>query len=445
MLYKGCNAALRQEVGQAGENLYFQWVEQHYGDDHRRFVDETARTLRDAGFNAWGGWSMLFTPREGHREIGMPFVEIIPAREQAGIECRLVQPDRDPQTHEQTGWKGAFNVDVFDPLCWERIEAHFRTHYAELTDNPNLVGYFSDNECMYGQPKTDAAWTGRLEDLQTPPQFATLLQRCLAQPEGKPGGDFAWKWVLARHGGSVEKLSRDWQADFANVADFRELTDERGVTLTSDAYSADHAAFTRVYVREYYTQMNAMVRRYDPNHMVMTTRCPAPPGVLALKAMRECFDDGLIDVLAMNSYRDDFHARVEEFSAPTGMPILNGEFNWCSGHFLDWGKYLREEAFTETEKQDIRLRGRMALENAFAHPALIGYTWFKWYSGREFTEDAYGLATDQPFGAVVSNHGELNTFNAPLFRKVHPRLEGIATGETAPFIVDDLGPVQQTC
>jgi hypothetical protein len=34
MIYKGCNAVIRQEVGKAGENMYFQWVEQTYGADH---------------------------------------------------------------------------------------------------------------------------------------------------------------------------------------------------------------------------------------------------------------------------------------------------------------------------------------------------------------------------------------------------------------------------
>ena len=445
MLYKGCNAALRQEVGAAGDNMYFQWVEKEYGPDHRRFIDDTARTLCDAGFNGFGGWSMLFTPREGHREIGMPFVEIVAAREIVGPDCMVVQPDRDEQTGKLIGWKGCFNLDAFDPLCWQRIDRYASQNYAELRDNPNLLGYYSDNECMYGQPHTDAAWTGKLEDLEEPPRCATLLQRYLAQPEGKPGGEFAWKWALERHGGSVEQLARDWGADFSTVADFRAMTNERDVILTSDRYSEDHAEFTRLYVREYYTRMNEIIRRYDPNHMIMTTRCPAPPGVLVLRAMRECWDDGLIDVLAMNSYRDDFYGRLEEFHGPTQMPIMNGEFNWCSGHFLDWGKYLREELFTEDEKAEIRVRGRMALETGFSHPALVGYTWFKWYSGKEFTRDEYGLATDQPFGAVVNNRGEINTFNAPLFREIHPRLERIATGEIEPTVVEGLEPVPQTC
>ena len=283
-----------------------------------------------------------------------------------------------------------------------------------------------------------------MSDLAKPPTAATLLQRCLAQPEGKPAGNFAWNWVLARHGGSIHQLAMDWGEEFLDADAFRALTDQRQRYLASDAYSADHAAFTAVFVREYTARMHQAIRRHDPNHLIMTSRCPAPPGQLVLDAFRSCFDAGLVDVLAMNSYRANFHARLEQFYGSTQMPILNGEFSWCSGHFLDWGKYLREERFDETEMADIRQRGRMALEQAFAHPGLIGYTWFKWYSGKEFTRDAYGMATDQPFGAVVNNAGQINTFNDPLFRLIHARLDGIATGQIKPYSVEGLQPVKQT-
>ncbi|GDY11894.1 hypothetical protein LBMAG53_07720 [Planctomycetota bacterium] len=443
VLYKGCNAVIRQSVGKAGDNRYFQWVEQTYGGDHRRFTDDALAKLRAAGFNGLGGWSFLFTPREGHRERGMPFVEILPAREIAGSEGMLLEPKRDA-SGAIVGTQSSFNIDVFDPEVWNRIDQRCRNEFAELRDNPNLLGYFSDNECTYGQPETDVAWTGKMSDLAKPPTAATLLQRCLAQPEGKPAGNFAWNWVLARHGGSIHQLAMDWGEEFLDADAFRALTDQRQRYLASDAYSADHAAFTAVFVREYTARMHQAIRRHDPNHLIMTSRCPAPPGQLVLDAFRSCFDAGLVDVLAMNSYRANFHARLEQFYGSTQMPILNGEFSWCSGHFLDWGKYLREERFDETEMADIRQRGRMALEQAFAHPGLIGYTWFKWYSGKEFTRDAYGMATDQPFGAVVNNAGQINTFNDPLFRLIHARLDGIATGQIKPYSVEGLQPVKQT-
>ncbi|MCC5829585.1 MAG: hypothetical protein JJU36_09080 [Phycisphaeraceae bacterium] len=421
MIYKGCNAVLRQVPGQAGEYLYFQWVEQRYGDDIASFIADAVAVLREAGFNGFGGWSMLFTPREGHRELGMPFVEIISSRELAGPE-RIV----------------CGNIDVFDEHCWRRIDRRFQESWAELKDNRNLLGYFCDNECMYGQPMTDSAWTGRLSDLDNPPAAPTLLQEYLALPPDRAGHRAAWDWVLQRHDGQMARLARDWQAPFTDPAALRALTHEHRQILTSDGYSRDHVAFTRLYVREYYRRQHEIIRRYDPHHLIMTTRCPAPPEKIVLEEMHACFKDGLIDVLAMNCYRDRFFERIDEFYRVAPMPVLNGEFSWCSGHFLDWGRFLREERFSEEEKEQIRLRGRMALERAFTHPGLIGYTWFKWYSGREFTQDEYGLAKDQPFGAVVNNHGELNTFNAALFRQIHPRLEAIARGGIEPFYVEGL-------
>ena len=426
MIYKGCNGVLRQDVGQAGENLYFQWAEEQYGANLATFVDDATRILKETGFNGWGGWSMLFTPNAGHRDSGLPFVEIINSRELVGKDHMV-----------------GVNLDVFDPDCWRIIEEAFSARWTDLRDHRDLLGYFCDNECMYGQPETDAAWTGKFSDLQKPPSKPTLLQQHLVLPEDRPGGIAAWAWLLARHGNSMKKLTSAWGFSNTGPAALRAAT-EAGLILCSDGYAEDHAAFTRLYVREYYHRMHGMIRAHDPNHMIMTTRLPAPPGMLVLDELRACFADGLIDVLAMNNYRDAFFDRLNEYCADGALPILNGEFNWCSGHFLDWGRYLREERFTEQEMHEIARRGRAALENAFTHPSLIGYTWFKWYSGREFCKDAYGVATDQPFGAVVSNRGEINTFNRPLLQHIHARLDGIAAGTIQPVPVPDLGPVPQT-
>jgi hypothetical protein len=92
----------------------------------------------------------------------------------------------------------------------------------------------------------------------------------------------------------------------------------------------------------------------------------------------------------------------------------------------------------------VRVRAVAALENAFSHPSLIGYTFFKWYCGNEFTKWEYGLDATQPVGGVVTNHGVVNQFNAELFRCLHPRLDGIAAGTLAPVIAEGLEPVPQT-
>jgi len=426
IVYKGCNAVIRQEVGKAGENMYYQWVEQTYGADHKKFIDDAVNTLRKAGFNGFGGWSMLFTPTRGHREIGLPFVEILTPR--ASAKDLLVSG----------------NIDVFDESTWQRIDTMVALSTKGLSDNTNLLGYFCDNESVYGQPATDPAWTGKLSDLSAPLNAPTLLQVYLALPESRPGGAWAWKWLLDRYQGSYEKLQSAWGLTGMDRNEFRKQTNEKKLILTSDAYSADHQAFTYTYVRRYYARMHETIRRYDTNHLIMTTRCPSPPGMHVLREMNACFEDGLIDVLAMNSYRSNLRERIDEFYVHAPLPILIGEFNWASGHFLDWGKFLREEYFSKAEKEQVRRRGRQALEQAFTHPGLIGYTWFKWYSGREFTKDAYGRATDQPFGAVVNNQGKINTFNFPLLRKINRRLEGIATGRLEPYQAKGLTPVVQT-
>ena len=58
------------------------------------------------------------------------------------------------------------------------------------------------------------------------------------------------------------------------------------------------------------------------------------------------------------------------------------------------------------------------------HPALIGYTWYKFCWNP--------VAPDQPGYGLIDQNGVENTFTSPLLREVNARLERIARGEIAP-------------
>jgi hypothetical protein len=133
-----------------------------------------------------------------------------------------------------------------------------------------------------------------------------------------------------------------------------------------------------------------------------------------------------VDVLSANNYRDLMYERMDAYAAPTGMPVLIGEFCWASDYFRRVTDRTRAvEHLPEHER--IAVLGTEALERTFTHPAVVGYTWYRWVNRHE--------DTDAPAGALVNNADELNTFNAYLLRRVHSRLEGIATGEIEPETV----------
>jgi hypothetical protein len=115
--------------------------------------------------------------------------------------------------------------------------------------------------------------------------------------------------------------------------------------------------------------------------------------------------------------------------AATGLPQLNGEYSWVSGGFLDWAKLQARGTFTAEEKAHCRRHGQAVLEEAVTHPALIGYTWYKFCWNP--------VALDQPGYGLIDSSGREGQFTSPLLRQVNPRLERIALGEIAPLTTEE--------
>jgi hypothetical protein len=224
---------------------------------------------------------------------------------------------------------------------------------------------------------------------------------------------------LARRGGSVAHVAQAWAAEFDSPAKLRELTG-KNLVLASRGYREDHEAFAAHYTREYLRATAEAIRAHDPNHLLLGPRFGGTPGDEVLKAI----DRRHTDVVSWNCYNLGFRRRCEEFAAATGMPQLNGEYSWASGGFLDWKKLQARGTLTEEEKALCRRRGQAALEQATAHPALIGYTWYK------FCWDP--VAADQPGYGLIDSQGRESLFNAPLHREVNARLDRIARGELEP-------------
>jgi hypothetical protein len=247
-------------------------------------------------------------------------------------------------------------------------------------------------------------------------RHALLLQLFMALPAERAGHGAAWEWILARHGGDIRRIAQAWGVDFDSIEQFRELH-AKEVVLVSAGFLEDNAAFIRHFVGEYQRVTSEAIRRHDPNHLILGCRHGANPGPDAMAA----YDRRYVDVLSMNCYRPDVAAEVDRYYRATGLPIINGEFAWTG--LLKWNKYKNGEHFDETELDHCRRRGIEALELAFANPGFVGYTWFKSYSGRAPDQPGYGLVTDD---------GELNTFNADALRDVNARLEGIHAGQLEP-------------
>ncbi len=389
-------------TGSEAHRYRVQWEERH-GKDTDGLVRHCFDLLRDRGFNALGEWAT-----EQFWDRGLPYTVLIPIREirkESNITPAL--------------------PDIFDPILRNAFEARCRGTCARLAFSKDLVGYYVDNEGGWYSMRRDFVWgqdSGPTVDRQEVlGKERLLLQIFLAADPKHPGSQRAWEWVLARHGGSVAAVAQAWGVAFSTPEEFRAL-DAKGLALASRAYWDDHVAFSALYVQEYFRFTTETIRRHDPNHLMLGARFGGPPGREVLDAI----DRRHVDILSWNCYRRGFRERVEEFASVTRMPQLNGEFSWGSGHFLDWDKFQRGERYTPAELAATHRKGQAALEQAFTHPNLVGYTWYK------FCWNDSG--PDQPGFNLINDQGRENTFNSGLLRAINARLEGIATGKLAPSV-----------
>ena len=254
-------------------------------------------------------------------------------------------------------------------------------------------------------------------------QAGTMLQAFLALPPERAGHQAAWQFVLERHGGSVAQAAADWGETFGSVGEFREKG-ATGMVLNSVAYGRDHDAFTRKYMEQYYRVTGSALRRHDPNHLRLGVRHAADWNVHGAAVLghypsvREH-----VDVMSMNTYSDWPREAVDGYAQHFDMPILIGEFSW-GGWIWEGQKYPPE--WENDHEGWLQNEGCRRLARMFAHPQVVGYTWFKWYGGPDREKTAY---------AVVTDNLEVNRFNARMFRRVHPALEDVHAGTIAPEAV----------
>lgn len=267
---------------------------------------------------------------------------------------------------------GALLPDVFDPRWVASCDARAAEVCARHREDRQLIGYFTDHELQWAQPRP--AGGSRRRDRPT------LLQICLSLEPSFPAYHAAWEFVLAPHGGELAALAQAWEMA-PNKEALRQLTLAE-TPLLSAGYRRDHERFTREFAHRYFHTCAAAIRRHDPNHLVLGCPFSASPGdaVLAESVAPA------VDVLAVHGGEIDIFATIERYARATGLPVLLAEFSWTGEAFQ---KKATQERRALTTIERMLANGRQALARGFTHPALVGYAWSRW---------ADDLEDEPPFG-----------------------------------------------
>lgn len=326
-----------------------------YGDNWQALgLEHMAERLRDWGFNTLGNWSN----KEFASKSQMPYV--LPL---FGWYTKKILPH-------------PYGLpDVFSDEFQKNVDEAARKEVVDLKDDPNLIGYFLDNE---------PGWSHDFDLKQ--PWADDVLQ------DSEPS--------------ATQKKLREMLA--ANPQDSANIKKQ----------------FPYECVRKYFEIVTASVRKHDPNHLILGVRFAGDPGPQWVKL------SSLFDVFSINVYSDTFapdQKKIQGYSEGSGRPVLIGEFTAATP-----GRGLEGTFYGVHKVRDHFQRGvayRYFVENSAASPYIIGTHWF------QLVDD---MPTGRPGDGERLNYGFVNVLDVPYkdlvdaARETHSRLYQLKFGDAKP-------------
>jgi hypothetical protein len=234
--------------------------------------------------------------------------------------------------------------DVYSPGYTAMVDSAAALQCLPGKDDPYLIGYFIGNEPPWPGRETELAQV-ILEGKETPIKAA--LKKFLS------GGDSPE---------NRKKFAYETYSRFLNI-------------------------------------VCSAINKYDPNHLNLGLRFGDMPASEIIMASKNYFD-----VFSINHY--GYEAPVDEIQSiydQTGLPVIIGEF-----HFGTPGRGLAPGLAQTSNMEERAVAYRYYVENAAAHPALIGAHWFQWIdqpSTGRFDGENYNIGlvdiTDRPYPDMI--------------------------------------------
>lgn len=295
-----------------------------YGS-YENWADGTSKELKELGFNTAGGWSDIDRLINVEEPMAQTCILYFLKTYMTGLGL-------DNSTGGNTTFaNGALNV--FDPDFETFCDEWAQKNVTKYKDNPNLIGWLSDNELPATESLLDIYLSLDISDARNAYSYAA-----------------AWEWLRARTG----KANPDTP----------DITDEMREDFRDFVYD------------RYFSVISKAIKKYDPNHLYMGCRLTnegyASRGVLAA-AGRYC------DVITLNYYgawtpEEQFTDRWKQWSNDT--PFMVTEWYamaYDSGLACVSGAGFRVPTQADRAKfyQNYAL-GLMETKNC------VGFDWFKY-------------------------------------------------------------------
>jgi len=342
------------------------------GADVRAWAAASLGRIREVGFKALGAWS-----HPAFHELDVPMTR-----------------DLNITTYMHGAGLKLYSRDW--PALAERV---VQQQVAPLAGNRNLVGYYLDNELDWGDTVIGPAV-----------HFDNLAAQDPNRQEVVRVMQTVW--------GEVGRFNADWKTnivDWADIAGWQTLPHAQ-----REPYARLFTAWLSHMAEDYFKLTTALVRKHDPNHLILGVRFKAfaPPEVV--RASR-----GHTDAQSLNVYPGD--ARLDPDAVPqmyelSGQPIIISEYAF---HSLDGRSGNRNTVGFMAQVLDQKARAdayELFTSRVARVPYVVGADWFQWMdeppSGRTLDGE------DVNFGVVDIDDRPYELL-AEAVRRTAPRLNAL--------------------
>ena len=337
------------------QHPYFENISKIY-PNKESWAKSALKRLSLWGFNTIGSWS-----DPGVWSRTMPYTVILNIAARSGAD-----------------WLKGIPVDVYSPRFQATAQKIAKEECAPHATDPELIGYFSDNELRWGPD-----WRGK----------QNMLAMYLSFPPNAPGRQHAIDFLKKKYSGKVEKLNQAWGVhanSFANVP----------AESKSDAFGVDNSEFLGMVARRYFEVCARAIHTADPNHLYLGAKfSEAPPDPVIIASHGA-------DVVSVDIYKFDPRPVVEHIYKLAQRPVLVAEFAFrAEDSGLPNTKGAGPKVPNQTERARAYTNYVKWLESL---PEAVGYHWFEWCDepkqGRFDGENSnYGLVNihDQPYTQFV--------------------------------------------
>ena len=383
--------AFRPGDGDAHFSYYLANTIRKFGEpyDFERHATRTIERLRKWGFNSVGAFSP--SPAAAYTKAGFPYVAHLPINAWEGVP-------RLPGAHEV--W------DPFDPAVKAKITENLARELPGRANDPLLIGWFIVNE-----PRFDE------------------LPRVIPALDGTHACKVQFVEALRAKYKTIEAFQAAWTSDVASFDALRNT----GLAVNTEAAKADMRAFVELFLETYFTQIEAIYRQFDPNHLLIG--CRLQPITIEDEALCRIMGQHL-DVISYNYYTFgvDREALLRYHKWSGAKPMILSEFFWASPK--DSGLIGGREVNSQQERG---LAYRNYVEQSASLGFVIGIEWFtlidqattgRWfsqYNGESFNTGLLSVA-DRPWKEMLAemmktNHGiyDLLLKKRPPFQWDDPR------------------------